>query len=75
MGISESLFLKKIHFLKGDFTVHAEIQTDSLVSLYVRSSIGGVAYVTVFNSSATWAATFRLQGYNYKCMLVIFAFP
>ena len=27
-------------------------------------------YVTVFNSSATWAATFHLQG--YKCMLVIF---
>ena len=38
----------------------------------LRSSIGGVAYVTVFNSSATWAATiFHLWG--YKCMLVIFS--
>ena len=34
--------------------------------------IGGVAYVTVFNSSASWAATFNLRG--YKCMLVIFVF-
>ena len=34
---------------------------------------GGVAYVTVFNSSATWAATFRLRGYKY--MLVVFVFP
>ena len=41
---------------------------------FLRSSIGGVvAYVTGFNSSATWAATFRLRG--YKCMLVIFVFP
>ena len=38
-----------------------------------RSCIGGVAYVAVFNSSATWAATFRLRG--YKRMLVIFALP
>ena len=30
--------------------------------LLLRSSIGGVAYVTAFNSSATWAATFRLRG-------------
>ena len=37
----------------------------------LRSSI---AYVTVFISSSTWAATFRLlQG--YKCMLVILVFP
>ena len=28
--------------------------------------------VTVFNSSAIWAATFHLWG--YKCMLVIFVF-
>ena len=41
--------------------------------LFLRSSIGGVAYEIVFNSSASWAATFRLQG--YKCMLVIFMFP
>ena len=40
---------------------------------FLRSSIGGVAYVTIFNSSATWAATFHLWG--YKCMLVIFVFP
>ena len=32
----------------------------------------GVAHVAVFNSSATWAATFFLRG--YKCMLVIFVF-
>ena len=37
---------------------------------FLRSSI---AYVTVFNSSAIWAATFRLR--RYKCMLVIFMFP
>ena len=35
--------------------------------------LGGVAYVTIFNSSATWATTFHLRG--YKCMLVIFVFP
>ena len=35
---------------------------------FMRSSIGGVA--AVFNSSTTWAATFRLWG--YKSMLVIF---
>ena len=40
---------------------------------FLRSSIGGVAYVAVFNSSATWAATFRLRG--YKCMLAIVVFP
>ena len=41
---------------------------------FLRSSIRrGIAYVTVFNSSATWAATFRHRG--YKCMLVIFVFP
>ena len=41
----------------------------------LRSSIGGegIAYGTVFNSSATWADAFRLRG--YKCMLVIFVFP
>ena len=32
-----------------------------------------IAYVTVFNSSATWAATFRLRGDKY--MPVIFVFP
>ena len=43
-------------------------------SFFLRSFIGGVAYVTVFNSPATWAATFQaLRG--YKCMLVIFVFP
>ena len=31
-------------------------------SFFLRSSIGGVAHVTVFNSSATWAATFHLRG-------------
>ena len=36
----------------------------------MRSSTGGVGYVTVFNTSATWAATFRLRG--YECMLVFF---
>ena len=41
-----------------------------LHSFFLRSSIG-VAYVTVFNSSTTWAATFCLRG----CMLVIFVFP
>ena len=40
---------------------------------FLRFSIGGDAYVTVFNFFATWAATFRFQG--YKCMLVIFVFP
>ena len=44
-----------------------------LLLLLLRSSIGGVVYVTIFNSSAIWAATFRLRG--YKCMLVIFVFP
>ena len=29
--------------------------------------LGGVAYVVVFNSAVTWAATFRLRG--YKCVL------
>ena len=42
------------------------------VFFFLRSSLGGVAYVTIFNSSATWAATFYLRG--YKCMLVIFVF-
>ena len=43
--------------------------TQSLYLLLLpHSSIGGVAYVTVFNSSAT----FR---WGYKCMLVIFLFP
>ena len=27
--------------------------------IFQRSSIGGVAYVTLFNSSATWVVTFR----------------
>ena len=44
-----------------------------LFSVFLHSSIGWVAYVTVFNSSATWAATFHLWG--YKCMLDIFMFP
>ena len=44
-----------------------------IFSFFLRSFIGGVAYVTVFNSLATWAATFRLRG--YKCMLVIVVFP
>ena len=44
-----------------------------LLSFFVRYSIGGVVYVTVFNSSATWADTFHLRG--YKCMPVIFRFP
>ena len=40
---------------------------------FLRSSVvGGVACVTVFNSSATWVATFRLEGY---ILLVIFVFP
>ena len=32
------------------------------LSFFLRSSIGGVVYVTVFKSSTTWAATFRLRG-------------
>ena len=40
---------------------------------FLRSSIGGGAYVTVCNSPATSAAKFRLRG--YKRMLVIFVFP
>ena len=36
--------------------------TTDFFSFFLRSSIGGVAYVTVFNSPATWAATFRLRG-------------
>ena len=40
---------------------------------FLRSSIGGVDNLTIFNSSATWAVTFGLQG--YKCMLVMFVFP
>ena len=36
----------------------------------LRSSI---AYMIVFNSPSTWAATFRLRG--YKRMLIIFVFP
>ena len=43
-----------------------------LLLIFLRSSIGGVAYVTIFNSAATWAATFRLRG--FKGMLVIFVF-
>ena len=35
-------------------------------SSFLRSSIGGVACVTVINSSATWAATFHV----YKCILL-----
>ena len=44
-------------------------------SFFLRSSIGGggVLCDRFFNSSATWAATFRLRGYN--CMLVIFVLP
>ena len=42
-------------------------------AFFLRSSIGGVAYVTVLNSPATWTATFRLRA--YKCMLVIFVLP
>ena len=38
------------------------------VCLFLRSSIGGVAYLTVFNPSATWAATFRLGG---LCVLIL----
>ena len=45
----------------------------TFISLSLRSSIGGVAYVIVFNFSATRAATFRLRG--FKCMLVIFVLP
>ena len=37
------------------------------ILILLRSSMGGVAYATVFNISATWAATFRLR--EYKCML------
>ena len=35
------------------------------LSFFLHSSIGGVAFVTVFNSSATWAATFRLSGVSW----------
>ena len=38
---------------------------------FLRSSIGGVAYVTVFNSSVTWPATFRLRGYKCICWLFL----
>ena len=49
----------------------------ALLLLLLRFSIGGVAYVTVFNSSATWAATFRLRGYKYSaCWLFLcFRYP
>ena len=39
-------------------------QSSLFSAFFLRSSTGGVAYVTVFNSSATWAATFRLRGYK-----------
>ena len=38
-------------------------------SFFLRSSIGRVAYMMVFNSPATWAATFRLRK---KCLFVVF---
>ena len=53
----------------GKIEINAPINIPSCL----RSSIGGVVRVTVFNSSATWAATFHFRG--YKCMLVIFMFP
>ena len=41
-----------------------------LLLLLLRSSIGGrVAYVTVFNSSTTRVATFRLQGVEANQLL------
>ena len=46
----------------------------SFFLFFLRSSIGGVTYVTVLNSSAIWAATFPSSGVQ-KCMLVIFVFP
>ena len=54
----------------GDGQESYVIQT--FFRFFMCSSIGGLAYVTVFNSSATWAGTLRLRG--YKCMLVIFMF-
>ena len=57
------------NFIQGSYVYNCIFRSD----IFLRSSIGGLAYVTVFNSSVTWAATFHLWG--YKCMLVIFVFP
>ena len=60
------LSLNKVH--AGSFRVSLNVQVSVLASsscvfsIFLRSSIRGVAYVTVFNSSATWVATFRLRG-------------
>ena len=43
-----------------------KLATNRIYIYILRSSTGGVAYVTVFNSSASWAATFRLGGYIYN---------
>ena len=40
--------------------------SDTFLSFFLRSPIGGVAYVTVFNSFDTWAATFRLNEQTTK---------
>ena len=45
------------------------------LSLSLCSSIGGVAYVTVFNSSATWAATFHLWGTSACWLFLCFHNP
>ena len=72
-GASQFLMLSGITIIEDSCHLRLIIFELISFSFLLRSSIGGLAYVTVFNSSATWATTFRLR--EYKCMLVIFVFP
>ena len=64
---------EKIYSLRAGCAHCALKKSECFCFFFLRSSIWGVAYVTVFKSSATWVATFRLRG--YKSMLVIFKLP
>ena len=57
---------KPAKFTGGSGTIDGRIFLGFLGVFCVRSSI---VYVTVFNSSATWSATFRLQGGTSACWL------
>ena len=66
---------KKVIFSSGcpDMTFAVDWTTIIYLSIFCVPPSEGVAYMTVFNFSATSAATFHLRG--YKCLLVIFVFP
>ena len=51
--------------------VKLQLLASFFLSFFLCSSIGGVAYGTVFNSSYTWAATFRLRGGTCACWLFL----